>query len=209
MNREATRTALARYFEVPIARALSAVGISPNMLTLAGLLVAGASAYLVSEGWLLVGGIVLLASGPFDMLDGAVARFRGTVSRFGALLDSTADRVAEAGLLLGLAIYLYREDDLTGVALAFGALAGSMTVSYLRARGEGLGVSSRSGIMTRPERVVTLGVGLMVAQWWGPFATIVVGVIAGLTILTSIQRLFEIKGLLQESEEGEKSEEAN
>ena len=200
MNRDSARTALGRFFEVPAARALSAVGISPNMLTLGGLLVAGAAAYLVSEGFLFVGGVVLLASGPFDMLDGAVARVRGEVSRFGAVLDSAADRVAEAGLLLGLAIYFYREADLTGVALAFGALAGSMTVSYLRARGEGLGVSSRSGLMTRPERVVTLGVGLIVAQWWNPLATIVVGVIAGLTILTSMQRLIEIKGLLEDSE---------
>jgi CDP-diacylglycerol--glycerol-3-phosphate 3-phosphatidyltransferase len=200
MNRDSVRIALARFFETPIARALSAVGISPNMLTLGGLMVAGGAAYLVSEGFLLVGGIVLLASGPFDMLDGAVARVRGQVSRFGAVLDSTADRVAEAGLLTGLAIYFYREADLTGVALAFGALAGSMTVSYLRARGEGLGVIAKSGLMTRPERVVTLGVGLMVAQWWDPFATIVVGVIAGLTILTSMQRLIEIKGLLGDSE---------
>lgn len=198
MKREAGRSALARYFELPVARALAALGISPNALTLAGLLVAGAAAYFTSEGMLLIGGIVLLASGPFDMLDGAVARATGRVSRFGALLDSTVDRVAEAGLLLGLAIFLYREEDLTGVALAFGALAGSMTVSYLRARAEGLGVDARGGLMTRPERVVTLGVGLMVAEWWVPFATIVVGVIAGLTILTSLQRLLQIRRLLEE-----------
>jgi CDP-diacylglycerol--glycerol-3-phosphate 3-phosphatidyltransferase len=200
MNRETARTALARYFEQPVARALSAVGVSPNMLTLAGLLVAGAAAYLVSEGLLLLGGIVLLASGPFDMLDGSVARIRGQVSDFGALLDSTADRVAEAGLLLGLAIFFYREAALVGVSLAFGALAGSMTVSYLRARAEGLGVDTRGGLMTRPERVVTLGVGLVVAEWWIPLATIVVGVIAGLTILTSIQRLVQIKGLIDASD---------
>ena len=196
MNREAAREALARYFETPAARALSAVGVTPNALTLAGLLVAGGSAYLASEGLFLASGLVLLASGPFDMLDGAVARATGRVSRFGALMDSTADRISEAGVLGGLALFFARDGSPTGVGLAFAALAGSMTVSYLRARAEALGVDAKVGVMTRPERLVTLGIGLVVAQWWEPFAIIVVGVIAGLTIVTCGQRLVRIKSRL-------------
>ena len=192
MNRETARAALARYFETPAARVLCAAGVSPNMLTAAGLAVAGAAAYLVTEKMLLAAGIVLLASGLFDMLDGAVARLSGRESPFGALLDSTADRVAEIGMFAALAILFVREGDTIGVALCVAALGGSMTVSYLRARGEGLGVSARGGVMTRPERVLNLAGGLIVAQWWLPFAVIVAGVIAGLTILTSVQRLIQI-----------------
>ncbi len=183
---------MARYFETPTARLLCAAGVSPNMLTAAGLAVAGAAAYLVTEKMLLAAGIVLLASGLFDMLDGAVARLSGRESPFGALLDSTADRVAEIGMFAALAILFVREGETIGTALCFAAMGGSMTVSYLRARGEGLGVSARGGVMTRPERVLNLAGGLIVAQWWLPFAVIVAGVIAGLTILTSVQRLIQI-----------------
>ncbi len=192
MNRETARAALARYFETPAARVLTAAGVSPNMLTAAGLAVAGAAAYLVTEKMLLAAGIVLLASGLFDMLDGAVARLSGRESPFGALLDSTADRVAEIGMFAALAILFVREGETIGVALCFAAMGGSVTVSYLRARGEALGVSARGGVMTRPERVLNLAGGLIVAQWWIPFAVIVAGVIAGLTILTSVQRLIQI-----------------
>ena len=192
MNRETARAALARYFENPAARMLCAAGVSPNMLTAAGLAVAGAAAYLVTEKMLLAAGIVLLASGLFDMLDGAVARLSGRESPFGALLDSTADRVAEIGMFAALAILFVREGETIGVALCFAAMGGSVTVSYLRARGEALGVSARGGVMTRPERVLNLAGGLIVAQWWIPFAVIVAGVIAGLTILTSVQRLIQI-----------------
>ena len=192
MNRETARAALARYFESPAARVLCAAGVSPNALTAAGLAVAGASAYLVTEKMLLAAGVVLLASGLLDMLDGAVARLSGRESPFGALLDSTADRVAEIGMFAALAILFQREGEAIGVALCFAAMGGSMTVSYLRARGEALGVSARGGVMTRPERVVSLAGGLIVAQWWLPFAVLVAGVIAGLTILTSAQRLIQV-----------------
>ena len=198
MNRETARAALARYFETPAARMFCAAGVSPTMLTAAGLAVAGAAAYLVTEKMLLAAGIVLLASGLFDMLDGAVARLSGRESRFGALLDSTADRVAEIGLFAALAILFQREGEAIGAALCFAALGGSMTVSYLRARGEALGVSAMGGVMTRPERVLSLAGGLIVAQWWLPFAVIVAGVIAGLTILTSAQRLIQIGQGLKE-----------
>lgn len=196
MNRESTRTTLAKYFERPVAHALATAGISPNTLTFAGLLASGAAAYCLSEGLMLIGGLVLLASGPFDMLDGAVARITGRVSKFGAVLDSTADRIAEAGFLLGMTIYFHRDDNLVGVALAFGAIVGSMTVSYLRARAGSLGIDARGGLMTRPERLVMLGVGLIIAEWWLPLATIVVGGITALTILTSLQRLVQIKRML-------------
>ena len=189
MDRDRLRAALSRRVEAPVARALIAAGITPNMLTLAGLAVAGGAAYLITEGALLAAGLVVLASGLFDMLDGAVARASGRESAAGAVLDSVADRVGEIGLLAAAAILLARDGDVVGVGLAFAAVGGSVTVSYLRARGESLGLSVRGGVMTRPERVLNLAGGLIVANWWEPFLPVVLGVIAALTILTSVQRL--------------------
>ncbi|MBM3945134.1 MAG: CDP-alcohol phosphatidyltransferase family protein [SAR202 cluster bacterium] len=197
MNRDSARKALAVYFERPAARVLNALGLTPNMVTLLGLLVAGGSAYLVSQGMLLAGGIVLAASGLFDLLDGALARATGKASRFGALLDSVSDRVAEAGLLLGALIFYAASANTVGMALSFAAFAGSFMVSYLRARAEGLGIECKAGLMTRPERVATLAVALVVAQWWTPMLVIALGVISGLTIFTSLQRLLLVRRELQ------------
>ena len=200
MDRDQLRALVLRRVEGPAARALVSVGVSPNMLTLAGLAVAGAAAYLLSEGMLLAAGLVVLASGLFDMLDGAVARASGRESAAGALLDSTADRVGELGLFAAAAIFLARGGDVVAVGLVFAAAGGSVMVSYLRARGESLGLSPTGGVMTRPERVLSLGGGLIIANWWETFLPIVLGVIAGLTILTSAQRLFVITRGLAERE---------
>ncbi len=190
--RAAARGAISAYLEAPSVRWLSRLGVSPNGLTLTGLLVAGASAYLVSQGFLAPGGAVLLASGIFDLFDGALARATGKASRFGALLDSVADRVSEAGVLAGLLVFYLDRSDAAGAALVYSALGGSMLVSYLRARAEGLGIECKVGVMTRPERVAALGVGLIVGWWWLPAVAITLGVIGGLTILTSAQRLLHV-----------------
>ena len=191
MNRTAARSILSSYLEEPVARVLVRLGVSPNAVTVAGLLIAGASAYLVSVGLLLAGGVTLLASGVLDLLDGSIARRTGKTSKRGALLDSVADRVSEAALLLGLLVfYLSRPDtDTAGVVLVYVTLATSVMVSYLRARGEGLGVHSSKGLVTRPERVGSLGIALIVAHWWLPAVAITLGVIAGLSLVTSAQRL--------------------
>jgi CDP-diacylglycerol--glycerol-3-phosphate 3-phosphatidyltransferase len=192
------------YLQEPAAALLTRLGVSPNAITLSGLLVAGAGAYLLSAGQLALGGAVLLASGVFDLLDGAVARATGRVTRFGALLDSVVDRVSEAAILLGLLVfYLGRPpsfDSDLGASLVFVALAGSVMVSYIRARAEGLGVECKLGVMTRPERVVTLGVGLVVGQWWLPAVSVALGAIAALTIVTSVQRVTHVRRVLGQRE---------
>ena len=190
MNRVAARRALSSYVEAPVAALLARLGFSPNAVTLAGLLVAGGAAYLLSVGQLWAGGIVLLASGVFDLFDGALARATGRESKFGALLDSVTDRVSEVVVLLGLLVFYLSRDSTEGVVLVYVALAGSIMVSYLRARSEGLGIECKVGIMTRPERVAALGVGVIVGYWWITAVLIVLGTIAALTILTSVQRLF-------------------
>ena len=200
MGRAIARKFVSTYLQGPAATLLTRLDVSPNAITLSGLLVAGAGAYLLSVGQLALGGAVLLLSGAFDLLDGAVARATGRVTRFGALLDSVVDRVSEAAILLGLLVfYLGRPlsfgSDL-GAALVFIALAGSVMVSYIRARAEGLGVECNMGVMTRPERVVTLGVGLVIGQWWLPAVSVALGAIAALTMVTSLQRVVHVRRVL-------------
>ena len=200
MNRADARKVLSSYLEQPVAGALAKIGLTPNIVTLLGLAVAVAGAYLIGIGILWAGGIVLLASGVFDLFDGALARLTGRTSNFGALLDSVVDRVSEAVILLGLLIYYVQLSSTEGLVLVYLALAGSIMVSYLRARAEGLGIECSVGVMTRPERVVTLGVGLIIGQWWPTVVLVVLGVIAGLTFLTTIQRLIHAWRLLKTQE---------
>ena len=189
MNRTSARRLLSSYVEAPVARLFAALGLSPNAVSLLGLLGAGGSSYLLSTGRLWAGGLALLASGLFDLFDGALARHTGRESPFGALLDSVVDRVSEIVVLLGLLVHYMQSDSTEGVVLTYLALSGSLMVSYLRARSEGLGIDSKIGIMTRPERVVALGVGLIVGHWWPAATLAVLAAIAGLTLVTSVQRL--------------------
>ncbi len=190
MNRIAARRVVTLYFEQPVAAALAKLGLTPNLVTLLGLVVAGASSYLIAIGSLWAGSVVLLASGLFDLLDGALARSTGRESSFGALLDSVVDRLSEAIVLLGLLVFYMQRGSTEGMTLVYLALVGSVMVSYLRARSEGLGIDCKVGIMTRPERVVTLGIGLIVGHWWPLGVLIALGVIGGLTLLTTFQRVF-------------------
>ena len=183
-----------------MAGALAKVGVSPNMVTMAGLAGAGISAWLSSEGMLWAGGAVMLFAGILDLFDGALARSTGQDSPFGALLDSVVDRVSEIVVLLGLLIYYARRDSLEGTVLVYLAVGGSVMVSYLRARSEGLGIDCKVGIMTRPERVAALGFGLIVGQWVPMVMLVVLGAIAGLTILTTAQRLFHTSRSLNDGD---------
>ena len=160
------RGALAKWFEQPAATFLARIGFTPNRATLAGLALAFGATYLAAEGLFWQAGLVNAAGALFDMLDGAIARQKNVVSKRGALLDSSADRVAEGALLVGLAwhysdVFTY---DRTAVLLAFMAFGGSMMVSYVRARAEGLGFKGTSGFLTRPERVVIITAGLIIGQ---------------------------------------------
>ncbi len=191
-GREQLRSALQHYVELPGARFLRALKLTPNAVTLIGFGLTVAAACLVGFGWLLPGGIVFLAGGILDLMDGALARLTGTASPFGALLDSLFDRLGEAALFLGLAIYALEaefsdERRLFFMVVLLLALIFSQAVSYLRARGEGLGVFTRAGVMTRPERVVLLAAGLISGQiMWILLA------IAAVSGLTLVQRLFTI-----------------
>ena len=169
-TRYALREKLSRWFEEPASAALDKLGVTPNMATLTGTVISvGAGAAAADGRWILAGILVILGA-TFDMLDGGIARRTGQVSRRGALLDSVMDRVAEGALLLGLLIFYTRSNtfDQTLALLTFIAFAGSMMVSYVRARAEGLGMKGTAGFATRPERVVVISVALLLSEpGWG------------------------------------------
>lgn len=203
LGREQLRTAVLRYVELPGARALNAIGLTPNSITLLGFAVCVAGAALTALGWPLYGGIVFLAGGLLDLFDGALARLTDRASPFGALLDSVFDRLGEAALFVGLGLYYLmlplpaREMLLSMLAVLLG-LVFSQGVSYLRARGEGLGVFTRSGLMTRSERVVILGSGL-IAEGLAPIPVMVwvLWLVAAISCLTLFQRMFVIRRILE------------
>ena len=170
----------------PFAGALANAGITPNHITIAGLLfsvVAGIAAAGGYFGWAFV---ALLTGGVCDMLDGAVARSHGLESRFGAHLDSSVDRLAEGALFGGLIVYFHNQDQVLYILLSFLAFTGSFLVSYTRARAEGLGIDCSVGIMERPERMVIL---LLAAIFGGPGFRIALWILTPLVFYTSWQRM--------------------
>jgi len=159
-------------------------------------------AWLLSDGHLLLGGLLIPVAGAFDLLDGAVARVTGRITRFGALLDSTLDRYSEAVLLFGLLVFFARqsatlENAILGMVLIFAIIVGSMLISYIRARAEGMGLDADVGIMKRTVRILTLAIGLMVSRlMMSPIEYFLLFValwgLAILTHLTAAQRLFYV-----------------
>ncbi|GAB4534790.1 MAG: CDP-alcohol phosphatidyltransferase family protein [Anaerolineae bacterium] len=169
----------------PIARFVSWTGISPNGITLIGFLLMVVVGLLLSQGRLQLAGALLIVAALFDAIDGALARIYNRVTRFGAFFDSTMDRYAEAVLFLGILVYLDRQGAGTEIILTYIALVGSLMVSYTRARGEGLGVSIRGGLLTRLERIVILVIFLLLNQ-----LTLALWILAPLTNLTALQRIW-------------------
>lgn len=169
----------------PLANAIAKTGISPDVLSVLGLLLNLVVAYTIASGHLLLGGFLVLFSGAFDLLDGALARATGRVSRFGALLDSTLDRYSEAILLFGL-WFLYM-GQLQESVLIYATLVGSFMVSYVRARAEGLNIECKVGITGRAERVIILALGLILGQ-----VLVVLWILAIVTNLTALQRILHV-----------------
>ena len=208
MNRDSMRAILSRYYEEPVSAFFEKLGFSPNGVTLLGLAVTCVSALFIGAGALLIGGLVMLSGAALDLIDGGLARRKGIATKFGALLDSVSDRIQEALVLLGLLIYYLNSPsdsvlgvfsyDKLGVILSYTAFIGSILVSYLRARSEGLGIECKIGIMTRPERVLALGVGLVVAHWAPSAVMIVLFVLTVLGLLTTAQRLYHSWSTLEE-----------
>jgi CDP-diacylglycerol--glycerol-3-phosphate 3-phosphatidyltransferase len=159
------RKILAGNITQPIVKLLSRTPLTPDVVTWLGFAITIVAAVLIVTGFLLAAGIVVLVAGLFDMLDGALARVTERVTRFGAILDSTLDRLSEAVLLLSLLAVFVQNGQVTESILVGVALLGSLMVSYIRARMEGLGIECKAGLFTRPERVVVLALGLLFSHF--------------------------------------------
>lgn len=175
----------------PLVAALDALGVGPNALTIAGLFLNFAAAWVVAIGELRWGAVAFLVASVFDMLDGSLARRRGTASKLGAFLDSTFDRLSETALFVALlldhAAAPYGPTWMPAAILV--ALAGSLTTSYARSRSETLGQECKVGWVERPERVVLLVGGLLAGRTGLGF---VIFALAVLTWITVVQRIVHV-----------------
>ncbi|MCK5576985.1 MAG: CDP-alcohol phosphatidyltransferase family protein [Dehalococcoidales bacterium] len=178
------RKAISHYLTSPVVQLLARTPVTPSTLTFLGFVVTVGAAVLIATGYLLIAGLVVLVAGLFDMLDGALARRTNRVTRFGAVLDSTIDRLSEGALLLGILLLFAREGSTIGILLAGGVLTTSMLVSYIRARAEALGIECTVGLFTRPERVIVLVLGLMLNQ-----IEIALAIMITFSLFTIVQRL--------------------
>jgi CDP-diacylglycerol--glycerol-3-phosphate 3-phosphatidyltransferase len=169
--------------------ALRALGLTPNILTIIGLIICAGSAVLVALGFLWEGGLLLLVASGFDILDGALARVSGREQRYGAFLDSTVDRYAEAITSIGLLSYfIFHGHHTLEPMLIVIALTGSLLVSYVRARAQSLGFNGDGGLLARPERVVITVIGLVIA----PLLIWALWILAVLTNVTAVQRIWVV-----------------
>src|SRR5215216_4622729 len=182
----------------PLALFLARAGIQANWLTYTGFVLNVGVAGLVIEGWLSLAGVGFLLVNALDFLDGAVARAAGTAGAFGAFLDSVLDRYSEAVVFVGLIVWYSRADDTFAVIVTALALAGSFMVSYCRARAEGLGLDCEVGLLQRPERIVVLGIGLMLTEYTDPMVLVAVLIaLALLTNVTAAQRMRHVARLFR------------
>lgn len=163
-------------------------GLTPNALTIIGLLLNCIVAVVLARGYLLVGGVLVLAAGLFDLLDGAMARITDRVTPFGSFFDSTLDRYSEVILYGGLLLYILSTPDFKlGAVLIHLTICGSILVSYARAKAEALGYKLQVGLLARPERIIILAAGLILGHpLWALW------LLAIFTNLTAVQRIYHL-----------------
>lgn len=172
----------------PVAGFLNHIGLTPNMATMLGLLGTMVGSIFLGAGHITLGGLIILLSAPIDALDGTMARLRGEPSEFGAFVDSVSDRYAELMIFGGLLFYYLQQQNWVGAGLSYLAAAGSVLVSYIRARGQSVGFDTKVGLLTRVERFIVLIPSLV-------FNVPLVGVaiIAVLANITAFQRILHVR----------------
>jgi CDP-diacylglycerol--glycerol-3-phosphate 3-phosphatidyltransferase len=180
----------------PIAAFFNRMGIMPNTMTLLGLAGNVVGAILLARGEMTWGGIIILLMGPVDAFDGTMARLRGMAGHFGAFVDSVTDRYSELAIFAGLLYYYAVHGDSLSSIVAYAAAAGSVLVSYIRARGQSLNWDTKVGVLTRMERYLVLAPALilnypMVGLW----------IIAIFANFTALQRILDIRRQAYESKE--------
>lgn len=172
----------------PIAGFLNRLGLMPNTATLLGLFGTTIGAVFLATGHITVGGLIILIAAPIDALDGTMARLRGESSNFGAFVDSVTDRYSELVIFGGLTFYFMQHQNWLGVSLTYLAAAGSVLVSYIRARAQAVGFETKVGIFSRVERFLVLIPCLVFNQ-----PIIAVGAIALFANITAFQRIWHVR----------------
>ena len=186
----------------PVVGFLSSVGVTPTMVTVCGLAMSAVGAVFAARGFLFTSGIILLVAGLCDTLDGSLARLQGTVSTFGAFIDSTGDRIMELFYFGALIFYFLGQGPLGSVMIfvVLVALSGSLLTSYVRARAEGLGIECMAGWLERPERVAALVVGLLLGR-----IVLIISLlfIAVMSVIMVCQRILHVKRISTTSGESD------
>ena len=177
-----------RWYLNPIAGFFNRLGIRPNTVTIFGLLGTIGTAILIGLGYMTWAGLLLLIMGPVDAMDGALARLRNEASDWGAFVDSVTDRYSELFLFLGFLLYYLVHANVMGVILAYLAAAGSVLVSYIKARADASKLDANVGLLTRVESYIVLIPGLIFNL---PLYVLVI--IAVLANFTAIQRILRVR----------------
>lgn len=177
-----------KWFLDPLGGFFNRLGITPNAMTMLGLAGNAVGAYYLARGEMLTGGLFVLLMTPIDALDGTMARLRGESGDFGAFVDSVTDRYSELIIYGGLLYHFLSLGEPLGGLLVFGAAAGSVLVSYVKARAEGLGYEAKVGLLTRVERYLVLAPSLVFNQ-----VLIGLGIIAVFANITALQRIWHVR----------------
>ena len=172
----------------PVGAALRKTGLTPDHLTVLGLLVGVGAAVAIGSGRLLLGLVLVILAALPDLFDGALAKASGAASPRGAFFDSTIDRITDSLLLGGLAWYLASEESPHMAMLPFAILAVSSLISYQRAKAESLGFEAKGGLMERAERIIAICVGLLFDVLLIP----ILWIMLVLTSITAIQRFVKV-----------------
>jgi CDP-diacylglycerol--glycerol-3-phosphate 3-phosphatidyltransferase len=172
----------------PLGAFFNRIGVTPNMMTMLGLFGNIVGAWFLSQGNMFLGGVFVLVCTPFDALDGTMARLRGEANEFGAFVDSVTDRYSELFILGGLLFYFTTHNDHVSTIAVYMAAAGSVLVSYVKARADSLKFDANVGILTRMERYLVIAPLLLfnlpaVAAW----------IVAVLANITALQRIWKVR----------------
>lgn len=183
----------------PLGDVLVRLRINPNLFTTVGFSISIFAGYFFATGSLRWGALFIFLSGIFDILDGKIARGSNRVTRFGALYDSTLDRYAEMFTYFGVAYHFIKQGMFISSLASCIALGGSIMVSYVRARAEGLGFSCKVGMIQRPERIIVLGTTALIHEYALAAGIVFLAIMAN---ITAIQRVYYIYS----QENGKKNE---
>ena len=171
----------------PIGAFLNKMGLTPNMMTVLGVFGTLVGAVFLARGEMFLGGLFILVFSAFDALDGTMARLRGETGKFGAFLDSVTDRYSELFVLGGLLIYFVSKGDTLTTMVIYFAAAGSVLVSYVKARAESLNFNANVGLLTRVERYIITVFFLLLGQ-----PVIAIWIIAIFANITALQRIWKV-----------------